>query len=276
MKIRLILTVVLLFIGSAAVAGAWQVTKVGGVVTALIVLVLLATIWGVWRLLGKKKKTAKTETPAPISAPEPKFTVTWTPPTPKEKQEPREPEFPFSSCQTRTALKLKDYVVFDTETTGLSAKAEKIVELAGVKVKDGQETRFHSLINPERHIPGRASSVHGIKDEDVAGAPTFAQLLPDLEFFLEDLPIVGHNINFDLRFLGYEYMAAGKEIPKKRYVDTVSLARRAFPDMPDYKLATLIKEFGLIEGEQEHRAGSDVDATLALFRRCCEELTKDK
>lgn len=274
MKKKLILTVVLLFVGSAAVAGAWEASKVGAIVTALILLVLLATVWGAWRLLKKKPRPSPREDPAPA----PNFTVTYNPPKPAEKtaQPEPEPDFHFSSCQVRTALKLRDFVVLDTETTGLSPKGEKVVEVAAVKVKDGEETRFHSLINPERHIPGRASSVHGIHDEDVKDAPTFAQILPDLTDFLEGLPVVGHNVNFDLRFLGYEYLNADAEIPCEKYVDTVTLARRAFPERSDYKLASLIRDYNLIEGEQEHRAGSDVDATLALFRLCCAELSAKK
>lgn len=182
--------------------------------------------------------------------------------------------YPFTRLDDRAAVRLKDYVVLDTETTGFSPRDDKIIEVGAYKIRNGQVSRFHSLVNPGRRIPKRAVNVHHITDADVAQAPAFAQILPELDAFLEDLPVVGQSVHFDLRMLWWAYHDAGADIPAKQYVDTARLAKKIWPGRQSYSLASLITDLHLAEGEQTHRSEDDVAATLALYRLCCEQWSK--
>lgn len=186
---------------------------------------------------------------------------------------PDDVEYPFTLIKPPQALGLEDFIVLDTETTGFSPRDDKIIEIAALKIRNGAATWYHSLVDPQRRIPKRSKAIHHITDEDVAGAPAFAQILPELDAFLDrDLPIVGQNVHYDLRMLWWAYHDAGAELAPRAYADTYKLAKKAFPGRASYALASLIHDYGLIEGEQMHRAESDVEATLALYRLCCEKL----
>lgn len=228
-------------------------------VDVLAVLAGIALIgWGVAGLIPKRRRAA-------------------APAVPDEKEaaaaaDPMEVSYPFTRMDDRAAVRLKDYVVLDTETTGFSPRDDKIIEVGAYKIRDGKVSRYHSLVNPGRRIPKRAVAVHHITDEDVAQAPGFAQILPELNAFLEDLPVVGQSVHFDLRMLWWAYRDAGAELPAKQFVDTARLAKKVWPGRTSYSLASLIEDLHLAEGEQTHRSADDVDATLALYRLCCEQL----
>lgn len=239
--------------------------------TVLVVgLVGLALIvWGIVSLIRSLGARIKRSHQPP--APEPVQVQSKASPSDKD---PEKISYPFTSFKPSNALAVKDYIIFDTETTGFSPRDDKIIELAAIKIKNGEISRFHSLINPQRRIPAKSREVHGITDADVAGAPFFWSILPELDAFLEPgLPIVGHNVLFDLRILWWAYHDASKDLGPRIYLDTYKLAQRCFPGRSSYALASLIQDYQLIPGEQEHRSESDVEATWALFKLCCETLT---
>ena len=90
---------------------------------------------------------------------------------------------------------VSDYVVFDLETTGVSPYSDKVVEISAVKVKgDKVVDEFSSLVNPKCHISAGASAVNGIYDDMVEDVPAFDEVLPKFIDFIEDLPLMGHNI----------------------------------------------------------------------------------
>lgn len=181
--------------------------------------------------------------------------------------------YPFTNVGIRGAFASEDYIVLDTETTGFSRESDKIVEVAAWKVRGSQVTRYHSLVNPGRSIPRGAQKVNRISDAMVANAPTFAQILPALDAFLDPaLPIVGHNVAFDLQMLWWDYHDAGQTMGARRYIDTYKLAKKAFPGRSKYSLESLIHDYHLIPGEQTHRADSDVEATRALYELCREKI----
>lgn len=101
------------------------------------------------------------------------------------------------------------FAVIDVETTGLSANAHRIIELAVVRtdrvgrIVEEWVCRF----NPD--CPVGATHVHGISDADVVGAPHFADVLPEITHRLTDVAVAGHNVRFDLAFLRSEYARAG-------------------------------------------------------------------
>lgn len=159
------------------------------------------------------------------------------------------------------------YVVLDIETTGLSPESDDIIEFGAIKVENGQETDcFNTLIDPGYPIPPYITQITGITDADITGAPNLLTAMQDIALFIGNLPIVAHNATFDLRFLLHAYQKANLQATFQ-YIDTLTLARHAFPDAPDHKLSTLISYLG-IDGAQEHRALSDVRFTYQIFCAC--------
>ena len=168
----------------------------------------------------------------------------------------------------------EEYIVIDVETTGLSPDDDRIIEVAAVKCENDRIVdSLHSLINPGRRIPSNVTKLTGIKNADVAGAPDMDTVAPELSEFIDNLPLVAHNANFDIKFIANAFKRAGVS-KGMLYIDTLVLARNAFPDMPNHKLSTLINELGLLDHEQEHRAMSDVEATQRLYTACKAQLVR--
>src|SRR5574338_655698 len=97
---------------------------------------------------------------------------------------------------------MRSIVAVDIETTGLSPDRDVIIEIGAVKFKGHRvEAERSSFINPGRHIPEFITGLTGISDIEVRGAPRLMDVAPDLEAFVEDAPVVGHSVRFDLSFL---------------------------------------------------------------------------
>ena len=164
----------------------------------------------------------------------------------------------------RTAANLpaleRTYVALDLETTGLDADREKIIQVGAVKFcGDRVLDRFETFVNPGRAIPDFIQRLTGIRPDQVSRAPHFSSISQGLENFVEDHPVVGHNIAFDLRFLDTH----GLNLPNQRY-DTWDLASFVLPRSTEYSLGSLARQFGL-EHERAHQAIDDADATRQLF-----------
>lgn len=93
------------------------------------------------------------------------------------------------------------YVILKVDTTGLNPDTAEIVKIDALKVVDDMTERYITFVNPGCLIPQEASSVSGICNEDVADAPAFEDIKESLLDFIGNLPIIGHNINFDLSFI---------------------------------------------------------------------------
>ena len=169
---------------------------------------------------------------------------------------------------------LQEYVVLDFETTGLSPQCNDIIEIAALKIgKNGNEIgSFSTLVNPQCPIPSKITQLTGITDRMVYGAPCILDVVNDLYTFLEDYPVVAHNAPFDVSFLKAAYQKAGVAA-KIRYIDTVRLAKQAYPGLLNYKLSTLIQELEIAD-MQSHRAMSDVYQTHVLFQKCKNQIAK--
>lgn len=165
----------------------------------------------------------------------------------------------------------ENYVVFDLETTGISAQEDSIIEISAIKVIGHEPVaEFNMLVNPGTHIPAGATRVNGITDEMVKGAPGLKEVLPDFLSFIEGEILVGHNIqSFDLLFL---YRAAeellAREIPND-YVDTLFMAKACLPQLSRYRL-TDISAYFHIDTKGAHRALSD----CIMNQRCYEHMGK--
>jgi len=153
------------------------------------------------------------------------------------------------------------FVVFDVETTSRDVKRGALVEIGAVKVANGQiQDRWSTLVNPGAPIVGR--QLHGITDDDVRGAPSPTEAAEKFMDWAGDAMLVGHNVGFDIGFLEAA-LESGRRIEQGRYIDTLVLARDAYPDS-DLKLADLARFFSL-ETEPNHRALPDAEATAQLL-----------
>jgi DNA polymerase III epsilon subunit family exonuclease len=161
------------------------------------------------------------------------------------------------------------FVVFDLETTSRDVKLGEIVEMGAVKVQGGKITdRWSTLVKPATPIVG--AQLHGITDKDVAKAPSAAEAAKTFIGWAGDALIVGHNVGFDLGFL-HAALKDGTRIEAGRYLDTLTIAREAYPDQDVYKLADLARYFGL-ETQPDHRAPTDAEATAQLLIRLANDL----
>ncbi|XWO14124.1 DNA polymerase III PolC-type [Candidatus Hepatincola sp. Pdp] len=155
-------------------------------------------------------------------------------------------------------------ILLDVETTGLNANgSDKIVEIACIELLDdnfGKE--FHFYLNPEREIPFEATKVHGITNEKVQDCPVFEHIVEDLLTFIGDSPIIAHNAEFDRGFVNAELMRCGKELfPKERYIDTLVLARKKFPDQKN-TLDHLCNRFNIDLKARAEYHGALIDTML--------------
>ncbi len=162
-----------------------------------------------------------------------------------------------------------EFVVIDVETTGTDARMADLIEIAGVRVKGGVVTdRWSTLVDPGRSIVG--NQMHGITDADVKGAPSPGDAARQFLAFAGDATLVGHSVGFDLAFLEAA-LADGTRIERGRYLDTLTIARDGYPDLPSYTLGELSRFFG-VTLQQAHRAGPDAEATAELLVKMANEL----
>lgn len=166
---------------------------------------------------------------------------------------------------------VKDYVVFDLETTGVNPERDVIIEISAVRVCDGEVVaEYSTLVNPKRHIPAGATAVNGITDDMVRDAPDIREAIAGFMDFIGDDILVGHNIHtFDMNF-AYDaaWRALEKEL-KNDYIDTLYLSRHCLPELRHHKL-TDISEYFHIDTKGAHRALND----CMMNQKCFEELGK--
>lgn len=156
-------------------------------------------------------------------------------------------------------------VVFDTETTGLSAAKERIVEIGAIKIRNGviiEERNW--LINPDRPIPPRITKVHGITDEMVKGQPRFPVAYEEFLEFSEGAVLVAHNARFDVDMMRAEIGRAGLTPPANLVIDSLKLFRKWYPDAPNHKLGTLATHVGL-QADGLHRGDADSRFTALVL-----------
>ena len=163
------------------------------------------------------------------------------------------------------------YCVLDLETTGLSAKTEKITEIGIMKVKNGEVLEeFCEFVNPEKPIPQRVQEITNITDDMVKDAPTIEEIFPKVLEFIKGTVLVAHNATFDIGFLKTVAKDLGYEFDYT-YVDTLPLARKLYPELKKHKLGK-IAEYLKIKVEVAHRALDDVDTTVKVLREMMKTL----
>lgn len=132
------------------------------------------------------------------------------------------------------ALQLtRPLVCFDLETTGVDPASDRIVEVSVLRIDpDGTRAMRTRRINPERPIPAGATAVHGIRDEDVADAPTFCQVARGLHEWIGSADLTGFNVSrFDVPLLAREFRDCGLELDltRRHVVDAMTIFHRMEP-----------------------------------------------
>lgn len=148
---------------------------------------------------------------------------------------------------------MENYVALDLETTGLSPKNDRILEIGAVKIEEGRETgRIATLIDPQMKIPERITALTGISQDMVKGMPVIGEVVGELVEFCEGFPLLGHNIIFDFSFVKQWAVNSGLEF-EHQGIDTLKIARVLVPELPEKGLQALRMHYQ-IEQEHAHRA----------------------
>ncbi len=167
-----------------------------------------------------------------------------------------------------------EIVVFDIETTGLSNRTNKIIEIGAVKVKNFEIIdRMDIFVDPECHIPEEITELTSITDEMVKGAMKEREAVKAfLDFCGEDM-LVAHNANFDVGFIR---VAAERNdlVFKNSYLDTVGLSKYLNPEFKNHKLDTIVKNYN-IGDFHHHRASDDAEVLAKILFVMLEKLKSD-
>lgn len=166
-------------------------------------------------------------------------------------------------------------IYYDTETTGVRPEKDRIIEIAAYDPV--QNRTFSKLVNPGSPIPSDATAIHGITDEMVASAASFAEVGQEFISFCEgDVVLIAHNNDaFDVHFLNNEFKRYQIEMPKWKYIDTLKWSRRYRSDLPRHTLQSLRELFD-IPANQAHRALEDVYVLHQVFSMLIDDLEIDQ
>ena len=168
------------------------------------------------------------------------------------------------------------YIVLDFETTGLSARYDKIIEFGAVKISQGREVdRIDILVNPGIHIPEKITRITNISDEKVKDAPKIEEALPKIMEFCGDSILVTHNASFDIAFLNQARLDLGMKEIDNGVVDTLQLSRYLFPDARGHRLGLLCRRMEVeYDEESAHRADYDAYVLSEVWHALLAQLTR--
>jgi DNA polymerase-3 subunit epsilon len=155
-------------------------------------------------------------------------------------------------------------IIFDTETTGLDSRADRVIEIGGVELVNRFPTgrTFHVYINPQgREVNPEALAVHGISNADLADKPTFDAIAAEFLAFIDGARLIAHNAHFDLGFINAEFERCGHALVEThRIVDTLAIAKRKHPMGPN-SLDALCRRYG-IDNSRREMLGALLDSEL--------------
>ncbi len=170
-------------------------------------------------------------------------------------------------------------VAFDVETTGLSPLSDKIIELAAVKLSpDKKVETYKSFINPEITIPPKTIEIHNITDAMVKDALSIKEELPSFITFIDKMPLIAHNAQFDMGFLIKCCHGEEMSLGEREVFDSCLMGRASFKKLEktpeNYKLSTLAEFFNI--PLNHHRALDDSIACLRIFANCLALISAEK
>jgi ATP-dependent DNA helicase DinG len=160
---------------------------------------------------------------------------------------------------------MTSYVALDIETTGLDANRDAIIEIGAVRFNERRvEDEWSTLVNPGRQIPEFITDLTGIDNPMVRQAPGIRDIAHELDAFVGDVPVIGHNVRFDLGFLQKAGILQYNDV-----IDTYELAAVLMPSAPRYNLGSLGQQLGVLL-PATHRALDDAKVTQVVFTRLLE------
>lgn len=158
---------------------------------------------------------------------------------------------------------INNYCVLDIETTGLSYRYDKIIEIGILKIRDNKVIkRYQQLIDPQTTIDPFITKLTGITEEMVENQPLIDDVYDDVFNFIGNDIIIGHNTSFDLNFIANSFCVD----LDNEYMDTVQFSRIVYPQLKHHRLSDMVEFLNL--SNNEHRALADCQATYELYEHC--------
>ena len=164
-----------------------------------------------------------------------------------------------------------EFVAFDLETTGLSSKTDRIIEIGAVLMKDGKELdRFQTFVDPERQLEQKIVDLTGITDEMLRGAPKIEEILPEFLKFVGNRVVVAHNADFDTGFIRAACRRQGLAYTLTS-ADTLILSQNLMPHLNKFKLDVVSNALSLPDFNH-HRAADDAVTCGLIMDRLMKKL----
>jgi len=169
----------------------------------------------------------------------------------------------------------KSLAIVDVETTGMSARHNRIIEIAIIRIEGNKiADTFTTCINPQVSIPSFITHITGISNEDVENAPVFAKVKHKIKKILKDATFVAHNVWFDYSFIQSEMQRADILFESKKCC-TVRLSRRLYPQYKSHSLENIIQRFGFTY-KSRHRAYDDAYILWQFLKKIKKEIPASK
>lgn len=176
-----------------------------------------------------------------------------------------EDRVPITYDEDDSNLSDSTYVVFDVETTGLSAVYNKLIQVAASKMHKGNVIeQFDEFIDPGHPLSEFTTQLTGITDDMVRGSKPLEQVLKEFQAFCQGSILVAHNATFDVGFMNMNYQRHHLPVIKQPVIDTSEFARNLYPEFKRHGLGPLTKRFQ-VSLESHHLANFDAEATGRLL-----------
>ncbi|MDH5446394.1 MAG: 3'-5' exonuclease [Gammaproteobacteria bacterium] len=159
------------------------------------------------------------------------------------------------------------FIILDTETTGFHAySGDEVIDIAMIEMQGLEETgrSYQSYVNPQRSIPVESTDIHHLTDKDVRDAPVLLDILPDILGFIDNAVLVGHHINFDIRFINKTLQKYCHGQIQNPWIDTMLLFLEHRGQIGHYSLEEVAR-YCQVEITHRHSAEGDARATAAIF-----------
>lgn len=169
----------------------------------------------------------------------------------------------FGGAKKKDAI--QNFVVIDTETTGLDYLNDRIIEIGAVKKTDGTQ-RYSCVIKYDGNLNETIKNLTGINEDDLKNGKEEKEAVEELLKFIGDYPIIGYNIDFDIKFLNQALQRNGFAPIKNKTYNLMKYVKQEKLFLENYKLQTVIKEYGIDE-KVPHRALGDAEICLRLLEK---------
>jgi len=159
------------------------------------------------------------------------------------------------------------YILIDLETTGLDEEKNQIIEIGALKVEGDCKEKFHRLLHVDESVPKFITELTGITTQMLAtDGYDRKKSMEDFACFIKDMPLVGYNVKFDIKFLEKEFCRLGLYWKNKRCIDILSLVKKEKLFLDNYKFSTVLASYG-IDIAVQHRAFEDVMLLAQLLTK---------